>query len=119
MRTCAHGFNSFRAGEALMTKSTKIQLSQLETNTIENEILKCSPVACLGCNFKGSIPTQYYQVTQLEENDGHDDFFQAMKEQIGYSKCINISCELGDIICVMRCPQCGSENIFSDTYQMR
>lgn len=100
-----------------MTNSINIQLSKLETSVIEQETIKCSPVACINCHFKGSIPTQYYQVTQLRPNDGHDDLFRAMREQIGYSKCINISCELGDIICVVRCPQCGSENISSDIYR--
>jgi len=100
-----------------MTKATNIKLSKLETSTIEQEIIKCSPVSCMSCQFKGSIPTQYYQVIQLGLNDGHDDLFRSMKEQIGHSKCINISSELGDIICVARCPQCGSEEIFSDIYQ--
>ncbi len=114
MRTFAHGFNRFRSGEALMINPIKIQLSKIEKNTIDPEMLAfAAPIKCIHCYFNDYIPTQFYLVTPgVETYDEHDELSRIVRGQLGHNKFTSMYCDLGDVICVTRCPQCGSEDVF-------
>ena len=72
----------------------------------------------MSCHFDDYIPTQYYLVTpdvetddEHDEHDEHDELRRIVREQLGHDKFTSMYC---DVICIARCPQCSSEDIFQD-----
>ncbi len=98
-----------------MMHPIKIQLSKIEKSTIDPEMLAFAPIKCMNCHFDDYIPTQYYLVTpDVETDDQHDELRRIVREQLGHDKFTSMYCDLGDVICVARCLQCSSEDIFQD-----
>lgn len=92
-----------------------IKISAIDASDIEPEILAFAPMECMNCHYDGGIPIQYFLVTPpIETEKDHSELSCIVKNQLGYENFSSSFSNMGEIISVMRCPQCGSEDIFMD-----
>lgn len=92
-----------------------ITLEKINSSKLSNEITDFGPVECLDCDFGGNIPTKYFLVTPGAETEKEFlELKKLVKEQLGFNSFSELGCELGMLISVCRCPECGSEEILLD-----
>ena len=92
-----------------------INITKVEPNTIDPEALAFGPTECIKCYFDGSIPVEYFLVTpDIETYEDFVEVTKLVKEQLGCESFSQMYCNLGTVIVISRCPQCGSKDILED-----
>ncbi len=92
-----------------------IKISKIEPSNLDQEILEFAPIECMDCNCTDNIQIQYFLVTPaVETEDEQIELQRIVKKELGHDKFTDMYCDLGQIISITHCSQCGSKNIFMD-----
>lgn len=90
-----------------------ISISEIDSSSLGSEAAFVG-VECMRCH-SDDIKTDYFLVTPSPETD--DDYVEleeVVKKQCGRDSFSEMCCDLGTVIILSRCTQCGSDDIFED-----
>ena len=92
-----------------------MQLKEIDSSQISQEIRDFRPIACINCNYHGHIPKRFFIVELSINNEKeYDELCLLIKEKLGFESFGETGYDDVYLITVCRCPECGSENIFED-----
>lgn len=93
----------------------KITISKIDHSALCDEAMMFGPDMCLDCNYDRDFKVQHFLVSpDVETDNDYRELKRIVKEELGHSTFAQMSCHLGLVIFVSRCPKCGSENIADD-----
>lgn len=94
---------------------TKITVSEIDPSALNDMEFMFGPDVCLDCGHNDGFKVQHFLVKEdVETDDDFRELKRIVKEELGYSNFAQMSCHLGLVIIMSRCPKCGSENIADD-----
>lgn len=94
---------------------TKFYLTKIDQSKLSREIIDFGPIACMECDFDGSIPIEYFLVKpDLSNEKDYKELQVLISKELGYTSFSEADSDLGHLVSVCRCPNCGSEEIFQD-----
>ena len=92
-----------------------ITISKIDSSQLDSDLLEYSPIKCLDCHHSGQIPVQYFLVKPtIDSESEHLELEELIKKRYDITSFSEVTCDLGHVICLCRCPKCGSEEILYD-----
>ena len=92
-----------------------MELKEIDSSKLSEEILNFSPIECMNCEFEGHIPRKFFIVEpEITNEEEYNELRSLVKKTLGHDTFSELYCDYGFLISVSRCPKCGSEEIFED-----
>ncbi len=92
-----------------------MQLKEIDSSQIPEEITNFSPIGCMNCGYEGHIPKRFFAVEPKINNEKeYNELCLLVKEKLGFESFGETGYDDVYLITVCRCPKCGSEEIFED-----
>ena len=92
-----------------------MELIEINSSEIPEEITDFSPIECMSCGYDGHILRKFFTVKPKINNEKeYNELCLLVKEKLGFESFGETGYDDVYLITVCRCPKCGSEEIFED-----